>query len=95
MIRITVPALPIRNMKGIGKESGKPYDMNIQTVYCYIVDTEGNPLPFPEKSEIVLEPGQVGYAPGDYTLSPASLFLNRNRKMEVAPRLVPLKSRSA
>lgn len=27
MIRITVPALPVRNLKGVGKTSGKPYDM--------------------------------------------------------------------
>lgn len=91
MIRITVPALPVRNMKGVGKTSGKPYDLNIQTVYCHTSDTEGNPLPFPEKSEVILDAGQQPYAAGDYTLSPASLYVDRQGRLAVAPKLVPLK----
>lgn len=91
LIKITVPALPIRNHKGIGKISGKPYDMNFQTVYAHTADQTGAPLPFPEKTEIILDTGAQPYAPGEYTLSPNSLFVGRNGDLEVAPKLVPLK----
>jgi len=93
MIRITVPALPIRNMKGVSKTSGKPYDINIQTIYCHTADENGKALPFPEKSEVVLQGGQTPYAAGDYQLSPASLLVDRNGRLAVAPKLVPLATR--
>lgn len=93
MIKVTVPALPIRNMKGIGKTSQKPYDLNFQTVYFHTADQTGQPLPFPEKSEIILETGAAAFSPGEYTLSPNSLYVGRNGSLEVAPKLVPLKPR--
>jgi len=93
MIKITVPALPIRNMKGVGKASGKPYDMNFQTVYAHTADQTGQPLPYPEKTEIILDKDQVAFPPGEYTLSPNSLYVDRNGQLVVAPKLVPLKPR--
>lgn len=99
MIRVTVPQQPIRNMKGIGKASQKPYDMDFQTVYFHTVDRQGNPLPFPEKAEIVLDKGFDGlpmtYAAGEYQLAPTSLYVGRNGSLEVAPKLVPLKRTAA
>lgn len=94
MIRITVPNLPVRNIKGTSKTSGKAYDMNIQTVYCHTSDSDGNPLPFPEKSEVVLDGGQQPYAAGDYTLSPASLYVDRNGRLAVAPKLVAIRKQA-
>lgn len=91
MIRITVYATPVRNLAGTSKTTGKPYDMNIQTAYAATMDTEGNPLPVPEKFEIVLDKGQAPYAPGHYQLSPASLYVDRNGRLAVAPKLVPVK----
>ena len=93
MIKLTIPALPVRNMKGTGKTSGKPYDINIQTVYCHVSDQNGQPLPYPEKSEIMLATGQSPFAPGDYTLSPDSLYVDRQGKLSVSPKLVALKPR--
>lgn len=95
MIRITVPALPVRNIKGTSTRTNKPYDMNVQTVYCHVSDLAGEPLPFPEKSEVVLDQGQAPYAPGEYTLSPASLYVDRNGRLAVAPKLVPIQKRAA
>lgn len=95
MIRITVPALPLRHQKGVGKASGKPYDFHAQTIYCHTSDTEGNPLPFPEKSEITVDTPSEAYAPGDYTLSPASLYIDRQGRLAVAPKLVPIKPKQA
>ncbi len=93
MIKITVPALPTRNMKGIGKTSGKPYDLTFQTVYCHTADQTGQPLPFPEKTEIILDAGAAAFPPGEYTLSPNSLYVDRQGSLAVAPKLVPLAKR--
>lgn len=94
MIRITVPPMPIRNMTGIGKASGKAYNMDFQTCYAHVMGKDGKPLPYPEKIEIVLDKGADGlpmsYAPGEYQLAPGSLYVNRNGSLEVAPKLVPL-----
>lgn len=87
MIKIQIFDLPVRNLKGVGKDSGKPYDMNIQTAYAHSVDRDGRPLPVPEKFEIVLDHGQAPYAPGLYTLQPSALYVDRNGRLSVSPRL--------
>jgi hypothetical protein len=97
MIKVTVPAMAIRNQKGVGKASGKPYDMDFQTVYFHTLDKQGNPLPFPEKAEIIIDKGGDGlpmpYAAGDYQLAPTSLYVDRGGNLAVAPRLIPLQKR--
>lgn len=98
MIKITVPALPVRNMKGVSTKANgtaKPYDFNVQTIYCHVADQAGQPLPFPEKSEITLFDGAAPYAAGEYTLSPDSLYVDRQGRLGVSPRLVPLKARAS
>lgn len=91
MIKFTVPALPLRPMKGIGKTSQKPYDFQLQTVYVHTVDSNGQPLPFPEKTELSHDTAAEAYPPGEYALSPASIVLDRQGKLMVAPKLLPLK----
>lgn len=92
MIKVTVPAMPTRNQKGIGKASGKPYDMEFQTVYFHTMMKDGTALPFPEKCEIILDRDGQGFpivnAPGEYQLHPNSLYVDRNGSLAVAPRLV-------
>jgi len=95
LIKITVYDMPARRLAGVGKTSGKPYDMTIQTIYCHTADSSGNPLPVPEKSELVLDKDQVPFPPGDYTLSPASLYVDRNGRLAVAPKLVPINKKPA
>ena len=75
-------------MKGIGKTSGKPYDLNFQTAHAFTVDKDGVVGEFPDKFEIMLDSGQVGYPRGNYTLSPSSLMVSRDGNLDVRPRLV-------
>lgn len=95
MIKITILNTDVRNNKGIGKVSGKPYDMNFQTGYAHTFDKKtGKENPYPEKIELTLETNPAGmpevYQPGEYQLSPASLYVGKFG-LEVAPKLVPLK----
>ncbi|MFH7043968.1 single-stranded DNA-binding protein [Paucibacter sp. JuS9] len=92
---MTVYQQPVRELSGNARESGKPYHLRIQTAYAHIVDEAGNPLPVPEKFEVILEKDQQPFAPGDYTLHPSSLYLDRNGKLSLSPRLAPLRAKPA
>jgi hypothetical protein len=85
-------------MKGVSKTSGKPYDLNFQTVWVHTVDRQGNQNPYPEKTELMLEKTEMGsaifHAVGDYTLAPASIQIDRMGNLDLRPVLVPLKARA-
>ena len=89
MIKIAITTPEIREMKGIGKASGKPYHMRIQTAHAFTVSPDGVLAEFPDKFEIALEENQAPYARGAYTLSPSALFVGRDGRLECRPRLVP------
>ena len=99
MIKITVHSADLQHLHGTSKVSGKAYSMFKQVAYFHTLDKTGNPLPFPEKGEVMVEKDNVGqgipYAPGLYQLHPSSLYLDRNGQIAVAPKLVPLQSKPA
>lgn len=88
MIKIFVTSPEVRNMKGVGKVSGKPYDMNFQNAHAFTVAADGVVSEFPDKFEITLDNGQLPYPRGFYTLSPTAIQVSRDGKLEVRPRLV-------
>jgi len=89
MTKIFVTSPEIREMKGIGKTSGKPYHMRIQTAHAFTVSPDGVMSEFPDKFEIALDEGQFPYARGHYTLAPSAIQVDRNGRLEVRPRLIP------
>jgi len=95
MIQVTIAQTTVRDLKGNAKLSGKPYHLRIQTAYAHTVDAQGNKPPFPEKFEIMLDADQQAYQPGNYTLHPSSLYIDRDGKLAVGARLAPLPAKSA
>lgn len=99
MIQISVKSTEVRNQRGNGKVSGKPYDMNFQTVWAHTSDRNGNPNPFPEKVEIILEKNEQGaplfFPVGEYTLAPNSVYVDRGGNLSISPRLLALKPKAA
>ena len=97
MIKVTIASQATRNMSGIGKASQKAYNLEFQTAYVHVVGKDGKPAPFPEKVEIILDRNEQGqplaYAPGEYQLHPASIYVDRNGSLAVSPRLAPLPTR--
>jgi len=89
MTKIFVTSPEIREMKGIGKTSGKPYHMRIQTAHAFTVSPDGVMSEFPDKFEIALDEGQFPYQRGAYTLAPSAIQVDRNGRLEVRPRLIP------
>lgn len=95
MIKIQVLDTPIREMSGVGKVSGRPYHMRIQTAYAFTVSAEGVTAEIPDKFEVALEDEQKPYPRGFYTLQPSSLYIGREfGRMEVSPRLVPIPAKA-
>lgn len=92
MISIAITSPEVREMKGVGKTSGKPYHMRFQIAHAFTVGADGAVAEFPDKFEISLEDGQAPYQRGKYTLSPASVFVNRDGRLDVRARLVPATS---
>lgn len=96
MIKIFVTSPEVREMKGIGKTSGKPYHMRFQTGHAFTVDPfTGAAGEFPDKFEISLEDGQFPYQRGYYTLAPGALRVNREGRLEVRPQLVAIQAKAA
>lgn len=94
MIQIRVLSDKVNVLKGVGKESGKPYEMHIQTAYAFTVNDLGEVAEIPEKFEFVLQRDDDGsirkpLARGDYTLSPSAVYIDRNGRMSINPRLMP------
>lgn len=91
MIKVTVAQTTVKDVKGVGKASGKPFHMRFQTGYAHTLDKDGNPPPYPEKFEIILDTDAAPFAPGDYTLSPSSVYIDRDGRLACSPRLTPIK----
>jgi len=66
MIKIRVLSDKLNILKGTGKESGKPYEMHIQTAYAYTVDDAGAVAEIPKNSSL--------FSPRMRTVSSANLW---------------------
>ena len=88
MTKIFITTPTVRNMKGIGGTSGKPYDINFQTGHAYTVGEDGVVAEIPDKFEFMLASGQLPYPRGNYTLAPSAVQVGRDGKLIVIPRLI-------
>ncbi|MEL4178342.1 single-stranded DNA-binding protein [Roseateles sp. PN1] len=95
MIQVTIAQTTVKEFKGTSKTTQKPYHLRMQAAYAHTVDKEGNKPPYPEKFEIMLDGDAQAYAPGEYTLHPSSLYIDRDGRLAVSARLAPLKRPSA
>lgn len=95
MIKITVAQTTVKEMRGTSKTSGKPYHLRFQTAYAHTVDKDGNQPPYPEKFEVILDTDALPFAPGEYTLHPSALYIDRDGRLACSPRLTPIKQRAA
>lgn len=93
MIKVTVAQTTVKEVKGVSKTSGKPYHMRFQSAYAHTVDKDGNTPPYPEKFEVILDSDAQPYAPGDYTLHPSAIYIDRDGRMSCSPRLTAISKR--
>jgi len=91
MIEIIITSPEVKELKGIAKVSQKPYHLRIQTAYAATVNRDtGEVSEIPDKFEILLDGDQAPYARGKYQLAPSSLYVSREGRLELVPRLAPV-----
>lgn len=100
MIRIIVQSAETVERSGVSKTSGKPYHMASQIAWFHLTDRNGQPQPYPQRVELMLDKDpQTGafkpYPVGEYTLDPSSLYVDRLGGLRVSPRLVPARTAHA
>lgn len=95
MIKIAITSSEIVERKGTSKATGKPYHLRIQTAHAFTISPEGVLAEYPDKFEILLDAEQAPFARGTYQLSPSSVYVGREGRIEVRPRLVPVAAKAA
>jgi len=72
-------------------KKGQPATLRAQEGYASTVNAQGEPAPYPEKFEFLLERDQAAYPPGEYTLHASAFHVDRNGKLALSVRLQPIK----
>lgn len=89
MIRIIVESDQIRTINYTDKK-GNPRQLRAQEARAYLVGPDGKPSEFPDKFEFLLNSEQTPYQRGTYALDPRSVFIDGDKKLRVAPVLLPV-----
>lgn len=92
MIKVLIHKGDVRLINYTDKRDGSPRQLRAMEGYAFTVNANGEPAPFPEKFEFLLEKDQPAVAPGEYTLHPSSLYVDRQNKLALAVRLAPVKA---
>lgn len=92
MIRILIHKGDVKTINYLDKKTGEPKTLRAQEAYAFTLNAEGQPAPFPEKFEFLLERDQRAFPPGEYQLHPSALYVDRNHKLGLSVRLAPLTS---
>jgi hypothetical protein len=71
-----------RTISGVSKKTGGDYSFKVQEAYLH--SSEG----YPEKFEITLQDGASPYGKGFYDLAPDSVYIDRQGKLAISPKLV-------
>jgi len=92
MIKILIHKGEARTINYTDKRNGTPATLRAQEGYAFTVNAQGEPAPFPEKFEFLLEKDHAPYAPGEYILHSSAFYVDRNGKLALSVRLAPAKA---
>jgi hypothetical protein len=88
MITVRIVNPQVKELKGVSKTTGKDYHIRTQVGHAFVIDRDGVVSEYPEKFEISLERDQPPFAAGFYQLHPSAVYVNRDGRLAVAPRLM-------
>lgn len=91
MIKVLIHRAEVRVINYTNKTTGQPATLRAQEGYAFTVNAQGEPAPFPEKFEFLLDKDQAPYAAGEYNLHPSAFFVDRNNRLALSVRLAPVK----
>lgn len=94
MLKVTIVSDALRRQAYVSKTTGKPGELFFQTGYVHTFGKDGKPSPFPEKTEFIAERDDAGnptaLKPGEYTLHPSAVYVDRDGRLAASMRLTPL-----
>ena len=82
-MKIEILQEPIDERKGIARSTNKPYHMRMQNAYLH------NDNRYPVRFQISLRDQQQPYAAGMYELEPDAIYVDRDNRLAIFPRLKP------
>ena len=89
MVKVEVVTSVFDMKSGTSARTGKPYSIREQEAWAYLVGADGKPHPHPQKIKITLGDDQQPYQPGNYILSPASLYVDKYGQLSIRASLSP------
>ncbi|RUS67988.1 hypothetical protein CUZ56_00484 [Saezia sanguinis] len=93
MLNVKVLSDAVIKHDGISARTNKPYSFRKQEAYISTFDPKTGKLrPYPQRIEITLGDEQTPYTVGDYQLSPLSLYIDKFGRLNVSPRLEPIRT---
>ena len=90
MIQVVITKDTTKELKGMGK-NGKPYHLQIQVGHAFTIDPDtGEVSEIPEKFEMMLDGEAKPFARGKYQLADSSIYVGRDGRLGINPRLIPI-----
>lgn len=77
MINVEIKSDQVQTKAGVSAKTGKPYSIREQEGYAQIFGRNGEPAPYPVRITLALEDGAQAYAPGQYTIDPRCVYVDR------------------
>jgi len=92
MIKIEVASTTFNEKHGTSGK-GKPYSIKEQDAYAHVLGEDGKAAKYPVACKLPLEPDQVPYPLGFYTIDPRAVFVGDFGRLGLGRvRLTPIKA---
>jgi len=89
-IRVSIEQAHTKRREGVSQNTGKSYGFQTQPAYIWTFDPESNQEhKWPKEIELMLDLNQQPYPIGIYYLDASSIYVNRQGRLNVSPRLIP------
>lgn len=88
MIKFTVESVVINQRSG-NMKNGKAFPRE-QIVWAHTLDQAGKPKPHPTEAKLTLWDEDQPLPPGQYTLAPQSIYIDKYGAFALAPKPAPL-----
>lgn len=82
MFKIEIKSTELKLVQGTSQRSGKAYSFHTQQAYAHV---EGKA--YPVEFKLSIDNGASAHAPGTYTLSPSSFYVDKFGNLAVSPKL--------
>lgn len=92
MIKVKIETTDTKILEGKSARTNKDYKFKIQNAWVWTLDPQTKEYPsYPQKIELMLDFESEPYPVGFYELDLSSIYVNRQGRLDVSPKLAPVK----